>query len=53
MTIVNLVTPKAGAKREILFNKPNIGAYSVKVSRVCSSRGLYYKTFTDVIYGFL
>ncbi len=22
MTIVNLVTPKAGAKRELLFNKP-------------------------------
>jgi hypothetical protein len=26
MTIINLVTPKAAAKREFLFNKPASGA---------------------------
>jgi hypothetical protein len=27
LTFVNLVTPKAGAKNELLFNKPASGAY--------------------------
>jgi hypothetical protein len=27
MTVINLVTPKAAAKREVLFNKPASGAY--------------------------
>ncbi len=27
MTIINLVTPKAAAKRELLFNKPASGVY--------------------------
>ncbi len=27
MAFVKLVTPKAGAKHELLFNKPALGAY--------------------------
>jgi hypothetical protein len=27
MTVINLVTPKAAAKRGVLFNKPASGAY--------------------------
>jgi len=31
MTFVNLVTPKFGAKHELLFNKPASGAYKQEV----------------------
>ncbi len=27
--VINLVVPKAGAKRELLFNKPASGTYNV------------------------
>jgi hypothetical protein len=30
VTIINLITPKAGAKHELLFNKPPYGQQAIK-----------------------
>ncbi len=47
MTIMNLVTPKAGAKREVLFNKQ---ALEAGLLYKCSflARGLGVTKFTNV-----
>ncbi len=43
LAVVNLVTPKAGAKHELLFNK----SASIKaLPSVVVSSGMYYKIFT-------
>jgi hypothetical protein len=46
MAIMNLVTSKAGAKREPLFNKPASAAF---FGASPTNSGQYYKTFFNVV----